>query len=173
MHRLPFLLILIVLWTGCGDPAPEPAASAPVAEPGQESAGIPFRKDGTLTLSREGEIYRTLDIEIAETDSSRNRGLMQRDSLPEDSGMLFIFDREEEQGFWMANTPLALDLIFLREDGSILSIAKYVQPMRTETVQSNGRAMYVLEVVAGYSDSIGIIEGDVMAFERLDASTTD
>lgn len=169
MHRLPFLLILIVLWTGCGEPSPETAAPAPPTE----AVNIPFRKDGTLTLSRDGEVYRTLDIEIAETDSSRNRGLMQRDSLPEDSGMLFIFDREEEQGFWMANTPLALDLIFLREDGSILSIAKYVQPMRTETVQSNGRAMYVLEVVAGYSDSIGIIEGDVMAFERLEPSTTD
>lgn len=169
MHRLPFLLILIVLWTGCGEPAPEPTTPAPTTE----TVNIPFRKDGTLTLSRDGEVYRTLDIEIAETDSSRNRGLMQRESLPEDSGMLFIFDREEEQGFWMANTPLALDLIFLREDGSILSIAKYVQPMRTETVQSNGRAMYVLEVVAGYSDSIGIIEGDVMVFERLDASAID
>lgn len=165
MLRLIPVLFLAALLAGCGQPAsePTPAASA------QETVNIPFRKDGTLTLSRDGHIYRTLDIEIAESDSARNRGLMQRDSLPEDGGMLFIFEREEEQGFWMANTRLALDLIFLRADGRILSIAKYIQPMRTETVPSNGRAMYVLEVEAGYSDSIGIIEGDRMAFERTAA----
>lgn len=160
---------MIVLWTGCGEPAPEPT----VRPSTKETVTIPFRKDGTLTLRRDGEVYRTLDIEIADTDSTRARGMMQRDSLPEDSGMLFIFDREEEQGFWMANTPLALDLIFIRENGSILSIAKYIQPMRTETVPSNGRAMYVLEVEAGYSDAIGIIEGDIMAFERIAAANGD
>lgn len=127
---------------------------------------IPFRKDGSLTLARDGEIYRTLDIEIADTDSTRNRGMMQRDGLPDDAGMLFIFEEESEQGFWMANTQIALDLIFVREDGTVLSLSKYVQPVSTETVRSNGPAMYVLEVEAGYSDSIGIIEGDVMAFER-------
>ncbi|MDA0378226.1 MAG: DUF192 domain-containing protein [Bacteroidetes bacterium] len=169
MTRLILVLAACALMSACGEADPEPSSTAS----SEEVVSIPFRKDGTLTLSRDGVAYRTLDIEIAETDSSRNRGLMQRNSLPEDSGMLFIFDREEERGFWMANTPLALDLIFLREDGSILSISKYVQPMRTETVPSNGPAMYVLEVEAGYSDSIGIIEGDAMAFERLDATSAD
>ena len=91
---------------------------------------------------------------------------MQRDGLPEDSGMWFIFDQESEQGFWMANTRMALDLIFVRSDGQIQSITKYVQPMRTETIPSNGPAQYVLEVEAGYSDTIGILEGDMVAFER-------
>lgn len=173
MTRLTSFLVACAILAGCGEPAPEPAPANPTnpTNSAEETVSIPFRKDGTLTLSRDGEVYRTLDIEIADTDSTRTRGMMQRDSLPDDSGMLFIFDVEEEQGFWMANTPLALDLIFVRADGSILTIAKYIQPMRTETVPSNGRAMYVLEVEAGYSDSIGIIEGDVMAFERT--ATTD
>lgn len=84
--------------------------------------------------------------------------------------MWFIFDRESEQGFWMANTRLALDLIFVRSDGTIQSMAKYIQPMRTETISSNGLSQFVLEVEAGYSDSKGILEGDVIAFER-DAPT--
>ncbi|MDE2995946.1 MAG: DUF192 domain-containing protein [Bacteroidota bacterium] len=165
MKRLPVLLSSLVmvsmLISACSEEAPRTEEP-----PAEETEMIPFRKDGSLTLARDGEIYRTLDIEIADTDSTRNRGMMQRDGLPDDAGMLFIFEEESEQGFWMANTQIALDLIFVREDGTVLSLSKYVQPVSTETVRSNGPAMYVLEVEAGYSDSIGIIEGDVMAFER-------
>lgn len=157
---LSFLLIAATL-TACGSPPPEEPTQTE-----ETQVNIPFRKDGTLTISRDDEVYLNLDIEIADTDSSRNRGLMQRDGLPEDSGMWFIFDQETEQGFWMANTRLALDLIFVRSDGTIQSISKYIQPMRTETIPSNGPAQYVLEVEAGYSDSKGILEGDVVAFER-------
>jgi uncharacterized membrane protein (UPF0127 family) len=165
MTRLITLLLVAASLSACGSP---PADNPARTEDDQVS--IPFRKDGTLTISRDDEVYLTLDIEIADSDSSRNRGLMQRDGLPEDSGMWFIFDQESEQGFWMANTRIALDLIFVRSDGTIQSIAKYIQPMRTETVSSDGLSQYVLEVEAGYSDSKGILEGDVIAFER-DAPT--
>ena len=160
---LPFILVLST-FAACGTPPPQEPEPTEGAEEAQ--AWIPFRKDGTLTVSRDQEVYLNLDIEIADTDSSRNRGLMQRNGLPEDSGMWFIFEQESEQGFWMANTQMALDLIFVRSDGSVQSIAKYIQPMRTETIPSNGPAQYVLEVEAGYSDSKGILEGDVIAFER-------
>ena len=168
MTKIPgILLIFAILVTGC----------ASESQPAEEQTGsddpthvnIPFRTDGTLTLARDGEIYQTLDIEIAETDSARTRGLMQRDGLPQDSGMLFIFDTEEPQGFWMANTRIALDLIFIKTDGTVQSVSKYIQPMRTETVPSVGEAQYVLEVEAGYTDSIGLIEGDTVEWERLEA----
>lgn len=152
----------------CATP-PSNEAGEP-AESEESQVNVPFRKDGILTISRDDEVYLTLDIEIADTDSSRNRGLMQRDGLPEDSGMWFIFDQESEQGFWMANTRLALDLIFVRSDGTVQSISKYIQPMRTETIPSNGPAQYVLEVEAGYSDSKGILEGDVIAYQRENTS---
>ena len=164
MTRLSFILAFILLVTGCAQPeVDQPAVDDSASE---TTVSIPFRMDGTLTISRDDEVYLTLDIEIADTDSSRNRGLMQRDGLPEKSGMWFIFDQESEQGFWMANTRMALDLIFVQSDGHIQSITKYVQPMRTETIPSNGPAQYVLEVEAGYSDTIGILEGDMVAFER-------
>ena len=164
MTRFSLLITFVVLFTGCAQPeADQPAVEDASSE---SSVNIPFRNDGTLTISRDNEVYLTLEIEIADTDSSRNRGLMQRDGLPEDSGMWFIFDQESEQGFWMANTRMALDLIFVRSDGQIQSITKYVQPMRTETIPSNGHAQYVLEVEAGDSDTIGILEGDMVAFER-------
>ena len=163
MTRLSFILAFVLLATGCSQPEVEQPADD---ESANEAVSIPFRKDGSLTISRDEEVYLTLDIEIADTDSSRNRGLMQRDGLPERTGMWFIFDQESEQGFWMANTRMALDLIFVRSDGQIQSITKYVQPMRTETIPSNGPAQYVLEVEAGYSDTAGILEGDMIAFER-------
>ncbi len=164
MIRFSTLILILAFLAACGTPpAEEPTQPA---ESEETQVSIPFRKDGTVTISRDNEVYLTLDIEIADTDSSRNRGLMQRDGLPEDSGMWFIFDQETEQGFWMANTRLALDLIFVRADGTVQSIAKYIQPMRTETIPSNGPAQYVLEVEAGYSDSKGILEGDNIAFMR-------
>ncbi|MDA1028351.1 MAG: DUF192 domain-containing protein [Bacteroidetes bacterium] len=136
----------------------------PVAE--EVHVNIPFRADGWLTIARGGKIYQDLTIEVAEDDSSRTRGLMQRDKLPDGSGMLFVFPSESQQGFWMANTRIALDLIFIREDGTVQSVAKYIQPMRTETVPSRGPAKYVLEVNAGVVDSMGLQEGDLVTWGR-------
>ncbi|MDA0684132.1 MAG: DUF192 domain-containing protein [Bacteroidetes bacterium] len=159
-------LLLVALLVGCGTNTSDAPDSPAKVESEETHIDIPFRSDGTLTMSRDGETYRTIAIEIADNDSTRERGLMQRDGLPEDSGMLFIFDNESEQGFWMANTRIALDLIFVRSDGSVQSISKYIQPMRTETVPSQGPAQYVLEVEAGYTDSVGLIEGDVVEWVR-------
>jgi len=165
MNRFLTLLLAGLVLAGCAS-EPSTDQTEPAAEAESDRVNIPFREDGSLTISRDGEVLRTFAIEIAEDDSSRNRGLMQRDGLPDDSGMLFLFDSETEQGFWMANTRIALDLIFIRSNGEIQSISKYIQPMRTETIPSNGPAQYVFEVEAGVSDSIGLIEGDVVAWER-------
>jgi uncharacterized protein len=153
-----FILTAAILSTGCGT-----RNQAPGNDPGakeNQSVGIPFRADATLSLFRGSESYQQMAIEIADSDSSRTRGLMQRDSLPEDSGMLFIFDREEPQSFWMANTPLSLDLIFINRDSSIVHIAKYAQPLSPDPVPSEEPARFVLEVEAGYADTKGILEGD-------------
>ncbi|MEQ9104345.1 MAG: DUF192 domain-containing protein [Rhodothermales bacterium] len=165
-----FVLILAVSFSlsaslaACGSPDSDSGSdNKPSAE---STVSIPFRDDGSLSFIRDGEVFKDIRIEIADTDSTRTRGLMQRTSLPTDSGMLFLFDREEEQSFWMANTPLALDLIFIRADSTVLRIAKYVQPMSPDPVTSNGPARFVLEVPAGYSDTIGVIEGDRLRWER-------
>lgn len=156
------LVVTTCLLSACG--SPDRPSSTP--ERGTTAASIPFTEHGSLSFVRDGEIYKDIRIEIADSDSTRTRGLMQRTSLPSDTGMLFLFDREEEQSFWMANTPLALDLIFVRADSSVLRIAKYVQPMSPNPVTSNGPAQFVLEVPAGYSDTIGLIEGDRLRWQR-------
>jgi len=156
--------VMVMLMAGLALSGCSPSDKPANAE--EPYVNVPFRADGWLTIARDGKIYQDLTIEVAEDDSSRARGLMQRDGLPKDSGMLFVFGSESQQGFWMANTRIALDLIFIRTDGTVQSVAKYIQPMRTETVPSRGPAKYVLEVKAGYIDSIGLQEGDHIEWAR-------
>lgn len=127
---------------------------------------IPFREDGQLAFIRDRDTLVTIAIEIAETDSARQRGLMERTHLPERSGMLFIFEREEMQSFWMANTPLSLDIIFVNGDSQIVSIAKYTRPYSTEPIPSRYPARFVVELPAGFTDSHGILEGDRIRWRR-------
>src|SRR5690554_7281945 len=107
MHRLLVLAALLAI-IGCSDQPDRPATFPQETGPGADEEVIPFRRDGSLSFIRDGEEQLQIEIEIADTDSARTRGLMQRESLPERSGMLFIFDDEAPRGFWMANTPLAL-----------------------------------------------------------------
>lgn len=155
-------IIALLLVVGCSN-GDKPAAPD---EPVETQVNIPFRSDGSLSFFRDEELLRTIAIEIAEDDSSRNRGLMQRSELPADSGMLFVFPAEAEQGFWMGNTRLALDFVWIRSSGEVHSMTKYIQPMRTETVPSNGPVQYVLELEAGFLDSLGLIEGDQIEWSR-------
>lgn len=160
MPRL-LLLFAALLLPACGN---ESGGTENTTATDEET--IPFRRDGTLTFERGGEALTEIAIEIAETDSARARGLMQRASLPEESGMLFIFPRAEEQGFWMANTPLALDLFFAGADSQIVSIAKYTKPYSATTVRSEAPAQFVVETPAGFADSYGIVVGDRITWRR-------
>jgi uncharacterized protein len=162
MNRIPVYLVLVVLATlfiGCREDAPKRAAA-------DEQPEIVFRQDGTLDFLSNGERITRIRIEIADDEASRARGLMGREALPTDGGMLFIFDRQEVQSFWMANTPLSLDIFFVDRDSSIVRIAKYTRPFSHESVSSVEPAMYVVETAAGFADRHGIVEGDRIAWER-------
>jgi len=142
------------------------SASKPDASPPSVVSEPIFREDGHLTISRDGEVYAELAIEIADNDSTRTRGMMQRTTMPDDSGMLFLFDQERDRAFWMANTPLSLDLIFVDADSTVTIMKKYMQPLSAREVPSEGPAQFVLEVIAGYSDTKGLIEGDRLSWYR-------
>ncbi len=139
----------------------------PVEEP-PASEEIQFHIDGTLDLIRMGETLMTLDIEIADTDSLRERGMMQRTVFPPETGMLFLFDQESVQQFWMGNTPLSLDLIFIAADSQIVDVAKYATPYSDDPIISRLPAQYVLEVPAGFVDNRGLVEGDRVRWTRHD-----
>lgn len=124
-----------------------------------------FRKDGRLSIiSANKPSPVSLDIEVADDEEERMRGLMDRLNLPENTGMLFIFPNEEPRSFWMKNTFISLDIIYINSQKEIVSIQKYTQPKTTYSIPSEKPAMYVLEVNAGFTDKNGIALGDKIAF---------
>jgi uncharacterized membrane protein (UPF0127 family) len=99
-------------------------------------------------------------VEIADDDAKRAQGLMYREPLADDRGMLFQFPRAAEQSFWMKNTPSPLDIIYINPQGRIVSIARHATPFSTAPVPSYGAANGVLELRAGRADEIGAKPGD-------------
>lgn len=160
MNTSKLLLLALILSLACAACADD---STLPEDTGEE---IPFRKEGTLAFVREGDTLAAVNIEVADNDSARTRGLMGRTSLPDSSGMLFIFPTEEEQSFWMANTPLSLDMFFVGADSQVVRIAKYTTPLSSESVSSQGPAQFVVETPAGFADRHGIVEGDRVTWER-------
>jgi uncharacterized protein len=102
-------------------------------------------------------------VEIADTDASREHGLMDRRELPEGRGMLFDFFKDQPVGFWMKNTYIPLDMIFIRSDGRIVSIAENTEPMSERVIPSGAPVRAVLEVKGGTSSRLGIQPGDQVA----------
>lgn len=99
-------------------------------------------------------------VEIADDELERNRGLMFRRSLAADRGMLFIFPSERPVAFWMRNTLIPLDMIFVRADGTIRSIAHQTRPLDETPVPSGGPVLAVLELAGGRAQSLGVQPGD-------------
>lgn len=126
-----------------------------------------FREDAVLSfLGPNGAKRAELRIEIAEDDVARTQGLMGRQVMAEDQGMLFIFPNEEFRSFWMANTPLSLDIIFVNSAREIVTIQRDAVPFSEESVPSTKPATYVVEVNAGYADRHGLAEGDRVQWNR-------
>jgi len=102
-------------------------------------------------------------VEIADNDAEREKGLMYRRELPEGQGMLFDFHRDQEVSFWMQNTYIPLDMVFIRSDGRILRIAENTEPLSTRLIPSGGPVRAVLEVIGGTTRKLGIAPGDRVA----------
>lgn len=103
---------------------------------------------------------RSFSVEIADTDASRELGLMFRRHLAPDRGMLFEFDRPDVQSFWMKNTLIPLDIIYIGADGRIVSIARDARPLDETPLYSTGPAKGVLEIEGGLSAKLDIEPGD-------------
>ncbi|MDR3377036.1 MAG: DUF192 domain-containing protein [Ancalomicrobiaceae bacterium] len=117
----------------------------------------------TLVSASSHESFR---VELADDDTSRADGLMYRTKLGADEGMLFDFKTEQMVYFWMKNTYVPLDMIFIRSDGTVVSIAENATPLSEKPIGSAGPVRFVLEVNAGTSRRIGLKPGD-HALHRL------
>lgn len=109
----------------------------------------------------------SMTVELALEPYQWGKGLMYRDALAHDSGMLFVFPREEAFSFWMKDTFIPLDILFISRDKKVVTIHKNAAPCTTlvcPRYTATANALYVLEVNAGFADRYGIKEGDVVAF---------
>jgi hypothetical protein len=101
---------------------------------------------------------KAFTLEVADSQKTRTYGLMRRDSLPADRGMIFVFEREAPLGFWMKNTRIPLDILYLDAAGRIVSI-KQMKPFDEKHVPSDGPAQYAIELNKGTAEAVGVKAG--------------
>ena len=135
----------------------------------QDKVVISFKKEGVLKLKKANSdsIIKTLDIEIADNAYETQTGLMYRTELGTNQGMLFIFPDMQMRSFYMKNTKIPLDIIYIDEDKSIVSFQKNAKPFDETSLPSTAPAKYVLEINAGLSDEWQLAVGDHIAFEII------
>ncbi len=143
-------LVGLALAAGCG------IVTAADLRPARAEAPIAA---GRLEI-RGAKAAHAFTLELMDTDATRAQGLMFRTQMAADHGMLFDFKREQPVFFWMKNTYLPLDMIFVKADGTILSIAENTTPLSEATVPSGGPVRFVFEVLAGTTKRLGIVPGD-------------
>ncbi|WP_224702144.1 DUF192 domain-containing protein [Devosia aquimaris] len=122
--------------------------------------------EGRLVLhSATGD--HVFNVEVVDTPESRAQGLMFRQDLADDAGMLFDFKQEREVSFWMQNTFIPLDMIFVGADGVIKTIHVNARPQDTTSIPSQVPVQFVLEIPGGRSEELGIKPGDTMEHDRV------
>ncbi|MBV6657290.1 MAG: DUF192 domain-containing protein [Devosiaceae bacterium] len=116
-------------------------------------------ESSSLTVETETGSHE-FSLEIARTPQEQAQGLMHRRTMADDHGMLFPFERAREASFWMLNTYISLDMIFIADDGIVHRIERGTEPLSRRSVPSRGPVIAVLEFVAGTADRIGLQPGD-------------
>jgi len=139
--------------------------------PVKHGSALDFKKQGELQfVSSAGEQRATIDIEIAEDLHKIAQGLMFRDKLAENQGMLFIFPMEDYRSFWMKNTSFPLDMIFINAAGEIVDIYKFTTPFSEDNYHSDKPARYVVEVNAGFTDKYHIRVKDKIIWSKIEGT---
>jgi uncharacterized membrane protein (UPF0127 family) len=132
------LLLALLLLVGCDHGS------------GSTAGGLPTTR---MTIGS-----KTFTLEIADTQDTRTYGLMRRDSMPDDHGMIFVFNQEAPLGFWMKNTRIPLDIIYLNAAGQVVSV-KQMKAYDQSSVPSDGPAQYAIELNKGAATAAGAKAG--------------
>lgn len=120
-----------------------------------------------ISIQSEHGTY-TIQAEIAANETSRNQGLMFREKLDKDYGMIFLFPKAQPVNMWMKNTPLSLDIWFINDDGKIIDITENTTPHSLKTISSPSKVRAVIEVIAGTSKIHSIQQEDtVLDFDQI------
>lgn len=153
---------------------------APVKSPPQTSDD-PASKDYVAPPLPTGKVLledafggaHLVEVEVAATDASRQRGMMWRTGLAEGKGMLFIFPRSQRNSFWMRNTLIPLDMAFIAEDGRIVGIVANAVPRSLNSRGVDALSKYVLEVPGGWLEKIGVRAGSKVEFRGISMITVE
>jgi uncharacterized membrane protein (UPF0127 family) len=162
--RIGFGAVAFAAVASCAQGAPSAQALGPgcVAD-GRPQTTLP-REKVTIETAR-GPVR--LDLQVAADDRTRAVGLMFVRNMPADQGMLFDFHQAQPVSFWMHNTYIPLDLLFVDADGRILNIASRARPCDDAPIPSDGAARVVIELNAGTAERLGIRPGDRVTGERI------
>lgn len=155
MRSYCFALFISVLIVGCFN---KPKKNIPIQEP-------TFKKEGTLYITRKTDtLLDGLSIEVANTPFERETGLMYRSKMDKNQGMFFVFDSELPRAFYMKNTLFSLDIIYLNKSLEIVEIIPNAEPMNELPLPSESPSQYVLELLGGQSNELGISKGDQISY---------
>jgi uncharacterized protein len=138
---------------------------------GNQGTHTTTKVKGTVNATFVTEENRTtVNLEVANSPEERERGLMYRESLAKNHGMVFVFEAPAVQSFWMKNTLIPLDMVFVSENGTVLNVEHAdTQPNASDSelrsYQSDGEAKYVVEMRRGFADRVGIEPGTKLVFE--------
>ena len=160
---LPALFITIISFVS------SQTASGQNAQSGSSvQEGVPFKPQGQLVFLQNGtgKLIKLITIQIAGNEQERDQGLMWKYSMPEDDGMLFIFEKQQVLTFWMKNTYIPLDMIFVNKAKKIVSIQRDATPLSESTIFSGAAAQYCIEVNGGFCAKYGISVKDKIEYER-------
>ncbi|MDH3579568.1 MAG: DUF192 domain-containing protein [Hyphomicrobiales bacterium] len=124
-----------------------------------------LKKETAVVVTSAGE--HSFEVEIADRNDARNRGLMFRRSLGQWAGMLFFYDREQHISMWMRNTYIPLDMIFITAEGTVHRIEERTEPFSERVIESGARVLGVLEVAGGTAAEIGLRPGDRVKHPRF------
>jgi uncharacterized membrane protein (UPF0127 family) len=152
--------------SAAGDKKPAPAAVPPAAVPKRDRLRPDFRWARVVVQTPSGDV--PLKVEVAENDPQRMHGLMFKESMPETEGMVFVFQEAREQWFWMKNTLIPLDMIFIGEDRRVVGIYENAAPLSLARMGVQKPSLYVLEVNAGWSRRNNIGPGTQLRFEGVE-----
>ncbi len=153
-----FIIAFVILQTSCKEDNKKAVDTAPIA----------FAQEGALTIYKADtdSVITKLIIEIADSDYETQTGLMYRDAMQPDEGMLFVFTEEAMHSFYMKNTKFPLDIIFIDKYLRIASIKENAQPLDESGLSSGVPVQYVLEVNAGFSEKLNLEVGDRISYQK-------
>ncbi|MDI6740182.1 MAG: DUF192 domain-containing protein [Candidatus Edwardsbacteria bacterium] len=156
-HRFPMFVVALILFAACG---PGCKRTEPALKP-QAAAVADARPGRTRIMIGQAPLW----VEIADDNETRTQGLMFRKTMPEDEGMLFVFEYPQPLSFWMKNTYLPLDIAFVSSDYRILNILSMKPLDEVLRYTSAGAALYAIETNQGWFEKHGVKAGDRIRFE--------